>query len=924
MSHSRYLRSIMFLSGSLLLTAGAAIQYAHAAVDVVVQENTSAGITLRLVFNEYDFQTIEIDGREYQRLLLGKEPQRLDAGAPELPHVCRSVIIPDDAEMTLKVISRNYFELRDVDIAPSKGNLLRTVDPATVPYVFGAAYETDAFYPAEIAELGEPYILRDYRGAVIDINPFQYNPVTRTLRVYAEITVRLTSAESVGTTNVLTHRPQTLSAAFDQIYTHHFVNYTPVSRYAPLDETGEMLIICYDAWLGNIQPLVDHKNSIGIPTTAVGVSTIGNNATAIRNYIQNFYNTHDLAFVLLVGDAAEVATPTAVSGSSDPTYSLTAGSDNYPDIIVGRFSAQSAAQVDTQVLRTIEYELMPATEQAWFKRGVGIGSDEGPGDDGETDRQHIANIRTDLLNYGYTLVDGFYGTSATATQVANAVNAGRGIINYCGHGSTTAWSTTGFSVTNVNALVNNNMLPFIVSVACVNGQFNGYTCFAEAWLRATNGTAPTGAIGIYASSINQSWNPPMAAQDETVDLLCAEAYFSFGALCYAGSCLMMDEYGSGGVDMFLTWHVFGDPSVRVFGTAEPPRLTMTLPAGAPTIVPSGQPTQITLDIRDGEETYVPGSGRLHYRYGGGAYQTAALAPLGGNLYQATLPAADCDDQPRYYFSATGNGGTTIYLPADAPVTVYSAIVGTAVLIEENFFEQATPVWTVGASDDTATTGIWNRMDPVGTAAQPEDDHTPNGTMCWVTDGRGGSLGDYDVDGGKTTLNSPIFALADAVDPKISYWRWYSNNTGASPNADVFVVDISSNGGSTWTNVETVGPSGPETGGGWFYHEFHVRDLVPLTNQIKLRFVASDFGSGSIIEAAVDDFRIDDFICIDENPCFGDLDGDNDIDIADLSQLLAHYGQQVAGYEDGDLDEDGDVDIADLSALLAVYGTACPG
>ena len=62
----------------------------------------------------------------------------------------------------------------------------------------------------------------------------------------------------------------------------------------------------------------------------------------------------------------------------------------------------------------------------------------------------------------------------------------------------------------------------------------------------------------------------MAAQDESVDLLVADQYFSFGGLAYAGSCQMIDEYGSGGVDMFNTWHVFGDPSVRVYGIATPP------------------------------------------------------------------------------------------------------------------------------------------------------------------------------------------------------------------------------------------------------------------------------------------------------------------------------------------------------------------
>ena len=58
-------------------------------------------------------------------------------------------------------------------------------------------------------------------------------------------------------------------------------------------------------------------------------------------------------------------------------------------------------------------------------------------------------------------------------------------------------------------------------------------------------------------------------------------------------------------------------------------------------------------------------------------------------------------------------------------------------------------------------------------------------------------------------------------------------------------------------------------------------------------------------------------------CLGDLDGDDDIDLSDLAELLGHYGTTSgATYEDGDLDEDGDVDLTDLAALLGVYGNTC--
>ena len=167
-------------------------------------------------------------------------------------------------------------------------------------------------------------------------------------------------------------------------------------------------------------------------------------------------------------------------------------------------------------------------------------------------------------------------------------------------------------------------------------------------------------------------------------------------------------------------------------------------------------------------------------------------------------------------------------------------------------------WTAGAAGDTATAGIWTRVMPIGTAAQPGSDHTPGtGTFCFVTGQgtEGGSLGQNDVDGGITTLLSPVLDLSAAADPEIGYWRWYSNTAGSAPEEEVLTVEISDDGGQSWTLLETVGPSGPEVSGGWFLARFRVSDHVSPTSNVVLRFVAADLRGPSNVEAAVDDLVI---------------------------------------------------------------------
>ncbi len=552
--------------------------------------------TIQLNFSDVESSIIQfhLNGYLKQEVITGKgnayviglpgATPILTAGAPDLPKLTSSVIIPDLASMKVEVVSSSFIDYENIEIAPSKGNLYRDTDPSEVPFSYGDVYNINEFFPGSLTELRDPYIVRDYRGQTVVVYPFQYNPVAKTLRVYYDITVEITNVSDNGINQLVRSKPfEKVNHEFKSIYERQFMN-ARSPRYTPIEEYGNMLIICYGDFMDEMDDFIDWKIQKGTPTEIVDVASIGNTASAIKSYITSYYNDYGLTFVLLVGDAAQV-TSSYSSGDSDNEYTYIVGSDHYPDIFIGRFSAETGAQVTTQVQRTLDYEKNPYTTEDWYSTAIGIASSQGPGDDGEYDYQHIRNINTDLLGFTYTycheLFDGSQGGNdapgnPTPGMVADAINGGATIINYTGHGSTNSWSSSGFSSSNVNSLTNNGMLPFIWSVACVNGNFVGGNCFAEAWLRAEDNGEPAGAVATLMSTINQSWNPPMCGQDEMNDIL-VESYAgnikrTFAALSMNGCMQMNDEYGGQGDEMTDTWTVFGDPSVFV-RTALPETMT---------------------------------------------------------------------------------------------------------------------------------------------------------------------------------------------------------------------------------------------------------------------------------------------------------------------------------------------------------------
>ncbi len=571
-------------------------------------QTRSDEINLNFQIDNVNFSDVSVHGTMYSQIDFNGYVLTKDKGYAALPIISATVQLPPDKNVSLVTSNENYTEYNlNYPLLPSRGRILRNQDPATIPYVIDPASIVDKWYPADLATSTDPFILRDVRGTNVYVHPILYNAAKKIVRVYSSISVKLVENDSKPTNPLVDFRKYVDPEMFST-YQSLFINYNKRSVWAnEVGEYGDILVIYTLRDATVIKPYINWKKQMGFKVTEQQVAT----GTNVKTTISTAYAANNnIAYVLLVGDWADIKCDLeSNSAPTDPMLGCVVGTDNYPDISVGRFSAGSTTDVTTQVNKTITYEKQPSG--TWYKGALGIGSDQGAGagDDGEMDKVHMANIWTGRLSkFTYTTNNTAYDPGATAAMVSTAVNTGVSLINYCGHGANNQFVTTGFSSTNVSSLTNADKLPFIISVACVNGEFHTTTCFAEYWLRKVNG----GAIATLMSTINQDWVEPMVGQDYMNDMLTGGYTYAnnatnpgtgtntdhgkthFGAITLNGDVLMLAEMTSA-LATLQTWTIFGDPSLQV-RTDAPKALVISnpnVPVGTyqTTITVGGSPFQ---------------------------------------------------------------------------------------------------------------------------------------------------------------------------------------------------------------------------------------------------------------------------------------------------------------------------------------------
>lgn len=172
-------------------------------------------------------------------------------------------------------------------------------------------------------------------------------------------------------------------------------------------------------------------------------------------------------------------------------------------------------------------------------------------------------------------------------------------------------------------------------------------------------------------------------------------------------------------------------------------------------------------------------------------------------------------------------------------------------------------WTTSS---TSPTGHWVRVVPLGTSYfnSPSNPSADVAGDCqdkaYVTGNAEGSVGNDDVDDGFVMLVSPLFEVNLANNQTISYKRWFANYDDTVSD-DELIISLVNEIGADFP-LDEVNAAGPL--GQWVLFESALADVLTVDGNYRLKVLTSDnFNNGSIVEAGIDEFRIDQVLSLSE-------------------------------------------------------------
>ena len=485
-----------------------------------VTKQDGQGLDLALGFGAIEGFEVATPAGLFTELRLPGCTWRPQVGAPKLPVLRRILQVPLGCRPEVRVTGGDSetFAVGELGVEhplmPTQASRSKSPDATTPPFALDAvayaASRLEALPAVRLVELG---LLRGARLMAVEVAPVQWDAAGGLLRVHNNLTLRVSfPGADWQATRALEAR--TRSPHFDPVFARSILNPADPGRDCVTEYPITLVIVAHPSFAAQLQPFIQWKTRKGfrVVTGYLGDPEVGSTRSTIKAWLQGLYDAATPenpapSFFLLVGDTNLMPTWTVGMGghSTDLTYATLTGDDHLPDVLCGRFSARDTAQLQAILDKTLEYEQYLMPDPSYLGQSLLIA-----GVDPEYSVPYINGqinyATTQYFNAAHGIASDTYLYPQSAegwvpAAVVASASAGRGFINYSGHGSTTSWLEPLFTVSQVNSLAGNHQYATVVGNCCVSNSYQLATCFGEVWQRAVD----KGAIGYLGASADSYW-----------------------------------------------------------------------------------------------------------------------------------------------------------------------------------------------------------------------------------------------------------------------------------------------------------------------------------------------------------------------------------------------------------------------------------
>lgn len=383
------------------------------------------------------------------------------------------------------------------------------------------------------------------------------------------------------------------------------VAHSPSSWHEGTHQAG-LVIVTHEAFASQAQAIAELRRAQGWSVAVVDIDDVfaefsfGNHDPwALRCFVRQTQSawTRRPSHWLLLGDASFDPENLLGQGAFDfvptqffngqymefPTddWFVDLNDDNQPELAIGRLSVRTSEEADNVVRKLRDYDLREATAQP---QSVLLIADNTPDDPAD----FMAQLRTigEDIPQSWSVFEVEVdptNKSATRTELLRSLQNGVSWVDYFGHGSVGVWSGNLLRTEDALALAN-EVLPFVVSVTCLNGFF--HDVYAESLAEALVVRSPGGAIAMLASStLSQDLRHHPIHEQLIRTMYGDDVPYTLGAAVRQAKTVRAAP----------DWILFGDPTLQLKhlslafdGSAADPRLGI-LPQAVTPVDPSEEP-----------------------------------------------------------------------------------------------------------------------------------------------------------------------------------------------------------------------------------------------------------------------------------------------------------------------------------------------